>query len=113
MGGKLNSCPMSLTFDIYWSMRSPYCYLALDRVLALRAHFDLIVNLRMVYPMAIRNPDFFRTASKHYRSYHLRDSNRAAEFLGIAYRRPIPDPVVQDVDTITNILSGPYPSFFA
>ena len=108
MGGKLNSCPMSLTFDIYWSMRSPYCYLALDRVLALRAHFDLIVNLRMVYPMAIRNPDFFRTASKHYRSYHLRDSNRVAEFLGIAYRRPIPDPVVQDMDTNEIALDQPY-----
>ena len=90
---------MTLSFDLYWSMRSPFCYLALDRVLALRAHFDVAVNLRIVYPVAIRNPDFFKTAPTHYRSYHLRDSNRVAEFLGIAYRRPIPDPIEQDLET--------------
>jgi 2-hydroxychromene-2-carboxylate isomerase len=90
---------MTLTFDLYWSMRSPFCYLALDRVLALRAQYDLEVNLRVVYPVAIRNPEFFRTAPKHYRSYHLRDSNRVAEYLNIPYRRPIPDPIVQDMDT--------------
>lgn len=99
---------MTLTFDVYWSMRSPFCYLALDRVLALRAHYDLIVNLRVVYPVAIRNPDFFRTAPKHYRSYHLRDSNRVAEFLGIPYRRPIPDPIVQDMDTNEIAVEQPY-----
>ncbi len=99
---------MTLTFDLYWSMRSPFCYLALDRVLALRAHYDLLVNLRVVYPMAIRNPEFFRNAPKHYRSYHLRDSNRVAEFLGIPYRRPIPDPIVQDMDSNAIALEQPY-----
>ncbi len=91
--------PMTLSFDLYWSMRSPFCYLALDRVLALRARYDLEVNLRVVYPIATRNPQFFKTAPKHYRSYHLRDSNRLAEYLGIPYRRPIPDPIIQDMDT--------------
>jgi len=90
---------MTLSFDLYWSMRSPFCYLALDRVLALRTQCDVSVNLRMVYPLAIRNPDFFRTAPAHYRSYHLRDSNRVADFLDVPYRRPIPDPIVQDMET--------------
>ena len=80
-------------------MRSPFCYLSLDRVLALRARYDLEVNLRVVYPIAIRNPQFFKTAPQHYRSYHLRDSNRLAEYLGIPYRRPIPDPITQNIDT--------------
>jgi 2-hydroxychromene-2-carboxylate isomerase len=80
-------------------MRSPFCYLALDRVLAMRTLYDLEVNLRVVYPVAIRNPKFFKTAPKHYRSYHLRDSNRVAEYLDIPYRRPIPDPIAQDMDT--------------
>lgn len=80
-------------------MRSSYCYLALDRVLAIRSQYDVDVNLRVVYPIAIRNPDFFKTASPHYRSYHLRDSNRVAEYHDIPYRRPIPDPIVQDMET--------------
>lgn len=99
---------MTLSFDLYWSMRSPFCYLALDRVLALRARYDLEVNLCVVYPVAIRNPKFFKTAPKHYRSYHLRDSNRFAEYLGIPYRRPIPDPITQDMDTGEIAENQPY-----
>jgi len=99
---------MTLSFDLYWSMRSPFCYLALDRIVALRADYDVTVNLRIVYPVAIRNPDFFKTAPKHYRSYHLRDSNRVAEFLGTAYRRPIPDPIMQDMETNEIAESQPF-----
>ncbi|HDO51799.1 MAG TPA: 2-hydroxychromene-2-carboxylate isomerase, partial [Rhizobiales bacterium] len=98
---------MPLSFDLYWSMRSPFCYLALDRVLALRAQYDVTVNLRIVYPLAIRNPGFFKTTPAHYRSYHLRDSNRVAEFLSVPYRRPIPDPVLQDMET--NEIAGHQP----
>ena len=90
---------MTLKIDVYWSMRSPFCYLALDRILTIRKQYDVEVDLRVVYPMAIRNPDFFKTAPSHYRTYHLRDSNRVAEFLDIPYRRPIPDPIVQDMET--------------
>ncbi len=90
---------MTLKFDVYWSMRSPFCYLALDRILNIRNQYDVEVDLRVVYPMAVRNPEFFKTASPHYRTYHLRDSNRVAEFLNIPYRRPIPDPIVQDMET--------------
>lgn len=88
-------------------MRSPFCYLALDRVLALRAQCDVVVNLRIVYPVAIRNPDFFKTAPDYYRSYHLRDSNRVAEILGVPYRRPIPDPIIQD--RVTNEIAEHQP----
>lgn len=98
-GRRIDSGGMTLTFDLFWSMRSPYCYLALDRVLALCNHYDAEANLRVVYPVAIRNPAFFERAPDYYRSYHLRDSNRVAEFLGIPYRRPIPDPIAQDLQT--------------
>ena len=99
---------MTLSFDLFWSMRSSYCYLALDRVLAMRAQYDIEVMLRVVYPVAIRNPDFFKTASPHYRSYHLRDSNRVAEYHNIPYRRPIPDPIVQDLETSEIAEEQPY-----
>lgn len=91
---------MTHAFDIYWSMRSPYCYIALDRILELQRTYEVEVNVRVVYPIAVRDPDFFKTrAPRHYRSYHLLDSKRSAEFHGIPYRRPVPDPIVQDMKT--------------
>jgi 2-hydroxychromene-2-carboxylate isomerase len=91
--------PDPLSFDVFWSMRSPYCYLSLDRLLDIRRDWDVAVNLRVVYPVAVRNPRFFQTAPKHYRPYHLLDSQRVADFLGIPYRRPVPDPIIQDMET--------------
>ena len=89
-----------LSFDLYWSMRSPYCYLSLDRILDIQRRYDVEVNLRVVYPIVIRDPDFFRIrASKHYRPYNLLDSARIAERYGISYRRPVPDPIIQDLET--------------
>lgn len=88
---------MSHSLDLFWSFRSPYCYLALDRILEITRRYALEVNVRPVYPLAIRSPDFFTRVHPNYRRYHLLDSKRLAEFLGIPYRRPIPDPVVQDM----------------
>lgn len=45
--------------DIFWSFRSPYSYLATRRYRALAGEYDLTLNLRPVYPLAIRQPDFF------------------------------------------------------
>ena len=90
---------MALAFDLFWSFRSPYCYLALDRILALVARYEVDVNVRPVYPLAIRSPEFFARVHPSYRRYHLLDSRRLADYLGIPYRRPVPDPVVQDLHT--------------
>ena len=102
----------SLKFDIYWSMRSPYCYLALDRIIEIQRRYDVEVNLRIVYPIAIRDPDFFKVrASKHYRSYFFRDCLRLAECYDIPFRRPIPDPVVQDL--VTSEISDEQPYIYS
>ncbi len=50
---------MTLAFDLYWSFRSPYSYLVTDRIVALERDFDVTCNLRVVYPIAVRQPDFF------------------------------------------------------
>ncbi|MBA3517340.1 MAG: hypothetical protein H0T75_06810 [Rhizobiales bacterium] len=50
---------MTLSFDLFWSFRSPYCCIALDRILALVRTYDVEVNVRPVYPLAIRTPEFF------------------------------------------------------
>jgi 2-hydroxychromene-2-carboxylate isomerase len=99
---------MTLTFSVFWSMRSPFCYVALDRLLQIRDTYDVIVDLRVVYPVAIRNPHFFETVPGHYRPYHLLDSARLAEFHGIPYRRPVPDPIVQDMETSAIAEDQPY-----
>ena len=99
----------SLSFDLFWSMRSPYCYLALDRILEIERSYDVDVNLRIIYPIAIRDPEFFKfRASKHYRPYLLLDTARLAEHYGIPFRRPIPDPVVQNLATSEIADEQPY-----
>lgn len=90
---------MSLSFDVFWSFRSPYCYLALDRILHLRATYDVEVTIRPVFPLAVRTPDFFKRVHPNYRRYHTLDSHRVAAFHGIPFRRPVPDPIVQDMET--------------
>ena len=53
---------MGLQADVFWSFRSPYSYLATRRYRALMEEFDLTINLRPVYPLAIRDPDFSNEA---------------------------------------------------
>ena len=95
------------SFDLFWSFRSPFCYLALDRIIEIKRNFDVTVNVRPVFPLAVRTPDFFKNVNPKYRRYHLQDSARVAEFHGIPYRRPIPDPIVQDMET--NVISSDQP----
>jgi 2-hydroxychromene-2-carboxylate isomerase len=99
---------MTLSFDLFWSFRSPYCYLALDRILDLVRTYDVEVKVRPVYPLAIRTPDFFTRVHPNYRRYHILDTKRLAEYYGISYRRPVPDPVVQDLQTSRIASEQPY-----
>ena len=88
-----------MTFDLFWSFRSPYCYLALDRILGLGRDHGVDVVVRPVYPMAVRQPDFFNKTNPLYRPYHTLDSRRVAESLGLPFRRPLPDPIRMDMQT--------------
>src|SRR3546814_562689 len=90
---------MSLSADLFWSFRSPYSYLAIGRYRALAASHDLIVNLRPVYPLAVRQPDFFERNHPNWLSYTMRDMIRVAQFHGIPFGPPRPDPIVQNVAT--------------
>jgi len=90
---------MKFSIDLFWSFRSPYCYLALDRLLALNRDQGVGINVRPIYPIAVRTPDFFKTGNPLYRPYHTLDSHRVAESLGIPFRRPIPDPIRMDMET--------------
>ncbi len=90
----------TLTVELFWSFRSPYSYVVLPRMIKLREDFDVAVNLRVVHPNAIRNPDYFKRMDPLARPYFLKDSERVAAFHGLPFRRPIPDPVHQDPVTL-------------
>jgi len=87
---------MSLEFELYFSFRSPYSYLAVPRIRALSRDYDVDVNVRVVLPLAVRSSDFFQKVNPLWPSYLLRDVTRIAEFLGLKMHWPRPDPVVQE-----------------
>ncbi len=87
---------MTLAFDIYWSFRSPYSYLSTGRIRQIGIDYDVDVNVCPVYPLAIRDSAFFDKINPLWPRYLMRDTVRAAEMYGIAYKWPQPDPVVID-----------------
>ena len=91
---------MEYVVDVYWSMRSPFCYLALDRILALEKEPDITVVIKHVWPGAMRSKGYFKTLNPNYPDYHTRDASRLAEFLNIPYARPRPDPLVFEKKTM-------------
>lgn len=90
---------MTLQADLYFSFRSPYSYLAIGRYRALTEMFDVDIALRPVYPLAIRQPDFFERNHPNWLGYTMRDMVRVAQFHGIPFAAPKPDPIVQNMMT--------------
>ncbi|MEH6756747.1 MAG: DsbA family protein [Parasphingorhabdus sp.] len=90
---------MTLQADVYWSFRSPYSYLATRRYVALTQTYDLQINQRFVYPLAIREPDFFEKNHPNWLGYVFKDIFRVAQYMDIPMAPPNPDPIVQDIAT--------------
>jgi 2-hydroxychromene-2-carboxylate isomerase len=99
---------MTFAVDLFYSYRSPYSYLALPKTLKLVADYDVAVTLRPVYPLAVRVPGFFKRANPQFARYVMRDAMRVAQFNGIPYHFPRPDPIVQDMDTLDVAEHQPY-----
>jgi 2-hydroxychromene-2-carboxylate isomerase len=87
-----------LTFDLYWSFRSPYSYFIARRLRSLEEEFDVQCNVRPVFPIAVRTPEFFESRDPLWFSYFMADIRREAEFLGLPLRWPRPDPVYRAPD---------------
>jgi len=87
---------MPLAVDVFWSFRSPYSYLATGRLADLVRRFDLDLRVRVVLPIAVRIPGFFEQVNPLWPPYLLRDTMRLAEWLGIPFAWPQPDPIVQE-----------------
>ena len=90
---------MTLQADIFWSFRSPYSYLAMPRYRAMVEEYDLTLNLRPVYPLAIRQPEFFARNHPNWFRYLFTDVARLSQYLGVPFVAPRPDPIVQDIRT--------------
>lgn len=93
--------------DFYFSFRSPYSWLAVRQVRALAAGHDIDFALRVVRPLAVRDPGFFKTVNPMWPPYLYRDVTRIAERLGLSFRWPRPDPVVQDMSDGTIAVDQP------
>ncbi len=99
---------MSLSVDLYWSFRSPYCYLATSRIVALTKEFDFSVNVKPVLPIELRITGFFDKVNPLMFAYGLMDQRRVAEYYGIDLVWPDPDPIVQDLETSKVAKEQPY-----
>ncbi|MEE9279043.1 MAG: DsbA family protein [Myxococcota bacterium] len=99
---------MTLRVDVFYSFRSPYSYLATGRMRELVERYDLAFNVRVVMPIAVRTPEFFSQVNPLWPPYLMRDMHRVAEFRGMPFRWPRPDPVVMDPATRTFPKEQPY-----
>lgn len=99
---------MTIGFDLFWSFRSPYSYLVTARLVELERDCNVAVNVRVVTPIAVRQPEFFAHADPLWGPYLMRDTYRTAQFLGLPFQWPNPDPVVMDFATRTYPKEQPY-----
>ncbi|HPE30153.1 MAG TPA: DsbA family protein [Parvularculaceae bacterium] len=97
--------------DIYWSFRSPYSHLAIDRLVDISRKFSVETHFRPVRPLAMREPNFFERGRPQFLPYLFKDVLRESERLGVPFGFPRPDPIKMDmasgkVDPDQPILNG-------
>jgi 2-hydroxychromene-2-carboxylate isomerase len=91
--GEAADSPTGSVIDFFLSFRSPYTYLAANRVQQLAARHGATVRLRFVLPMVMRGLPVPRTKQ----IYIMRDTKREAERLGMPFGRVV-DPVGPGVE---------------
>ena len=99
---------MTLKADLYWSFRSPYSYLGAKRYRQMGEKYKVDISVKPVYPIAIRTPDFFKKVNPLWLPYIINDCKRTADFLGLPFTYPNPDPVVMDNNTRQISADQPY-----
>jgi 2-hydroxychromene-2-carboxylate isomerase len=104
--------------DAYYSMRSPYSYLLLQRLTWLNSNYNVDVNIKVIFPVAVRTPAMFSGGSGGTEEGHakggrwykwgdaLHDTFRVGQYQGVPFRFADPDPVVQNHWPLGNRSSG-------
>ena len=97
--------------DLYFSFRSPYSYLILPRMVNLRDKHNVNVNFKLVYPLAIREPEFFK-GKNLFTYFYIRsiDYKKNAKLNGMKFVAPKPDPINQNM--LTGKISKHQPYIF-
>ncbi len=100
-----------MNIDLYFSFRSPYSYLILPRMLKLKNEYDIRINFKIVYPLAIRMPEFFSNKKLPFFLALSKDVIKNAKKLGMSYTTKLkPDPIKQSM--ITGRISKEQPYIF-
>ena len=100
-----------MKIDLYFSYRSPYSFLILPRMLELKEKYEIDINFKVVYPLAIRKPEFFDKKGLPYFLALSIDANKKARRLGMSFTTKLkPDPIVQN--TVTGKISKNQPYIF-
>lgn len=101
---------MKSVIKVFFSFRSPYCYLVTPDVLKLKNDYDVDIKICPVLPIAIRakNIVFDDPKGKMKAHYILLDSFRRAQFLNMKIDWPKPDPVVQNLESFEVSEHQPY-----
>jgi len=98
----------SIPIDLYWSFRSPYSYLATKHIRKIEARRNVHFNLKIVLPLAIRDPKFFDSRGPEWLGYVMRDIIRLAQMTEQTIAMPNPDPIIQDMTTATIAKEQPH-----
>jgi len=93
-----------LNVDVYYSMRSPYSYLVLSRLLYLHSNYNVDVTIRVILPIAVRSPGALFTpqepghvSGRWYKwADAVHDTFRVGQQQGVPFRMAAPDPITQD-----------------
>lgn len=91
--------PPGTELELFWSGRSPYAYLVLERAYQLADHHGIPLRLRPVLPMVMRN----LVVPLQKRLYILGDAKREADWLGIPLGF-ICDPVGRGIERAYSLL---------
>ena len=101
-----------MKIDLYFSYRSTYSYLILPRMLKLKEKYDIEINFKVVYPIAIRMPEWFE--GKNFFTFFffkMIDMRLQAKKLGIPFTSKLkPDPIRQNI--MTGKISSHQPYIF-
>ena len=74
-----------LDVDVYWSMRSPYSYLALQRLVYLNSNYNVDIDVRVIFPVAARTRvDSGEAGSGRWYKWEdaVHDTRRVGKFQG-------------------------------
>jgi len=94
--------------DVFFSYRSPYSYLAIQRLFDWAQEDAIDLEIRPVLPLAVLNPKYFLDANPLMVPYVFNDVERNAEFHNIPFAWPNPDPIVMEFDPVHIPAEQPY-----